>query len=88
MSLKAASLFQHMNPQEFIDYLAKTYNLKPPQAILKASELLAVTKWLVYRWLNGEKNPHPGKLKHMQKIVECDALQKRVKELEEKLNQQ
>lgn len=76
-----------MTPQEFIDYLAETHNIKHSQAILKASELLAVTKWLVYRWLNGEKNPHPGKLKHMQKIVECDALQKRVKELEEKLNQ-
>lgn len=77
-----------MTPQEFIAYLAETHNIKHSQAILKAAELLAVTKWLVYRWLNGEKNPHPGKLKHMQKIIECDALEKRVKELEEKLNQQ
>lgn len=36
----------------------------------------------------GCKNPHPGKLNHMRLIVENDALKKRVKELEEKLNQQ
>ncbi len=77
-----------MTPQEFIDYLAETHNIKHSQAILKAAELLAVTKWLVYRWLNGEKNPHPGKLAHMEAIRENDALKKRVKELEEKLNQQ
>lgn len=73
-----------MTPQEFIDYLAKTHNLKPSQAVLKAAELLAVTKWLVYRWLNGSKNPHPGKLNHMRLIVENDALKKLVKELIQK----
>lgn len=71
-----------MTPQNFIDYLAKTHNLKHSQAVLKAVELLKVNKGLIYRWLNGKTIPHPGKLAHMQKIVECDALKKRVKELE------
>lgn len=72
-----------MTPQNFIDYLAKTHNLKHSQAVLKAVELLKVNKGLIYRWLNGKTTPHPGKLAHMQKIAECDALKKRVKELEE-----
>lgn len=77
-----------MTPHEFIDYLAKTHNIKHPQAVLKAVELLKVNnKGLIYRWLNGKTTPHPGKLAHMQKIVECDTLKKRVQELEEKLNQ-
>lgn len=75
-----------MTPQEFIDYLAKTHNIKPSQAVLKAVELLGVTKGGIYKWLKGAKNPHPGKLNHMQLIVENDALKKRVRELEEKLN--
>lgn len=76
-----------MTPQQFIDYLTHTYNLKPPQAVLKACELLGVTKSLFYKWLNGTKNPHRGKLNHMRLIVENDALKKRVEALEEKLNQ-
>lgn len=76
-----------MTPQEFIDYLAETHNLKHSQAVLKAVELLGVTKDGIYKWLKGAKNPHPGKLNHMRLIVENDALKKRVNELEEKLNQ-
>lgn len=76
-----------MIPQEFIDYLAKNHNTKHSQAISKAAELLGVSKTVIYKWLNGVKNPHPGKLHHMRLIVENDALKKRVKELEEKLTQ-
>lgn len=72
-----------MTPHEFIDYLAKTHNIKHPQAVLKAVELLKVNKGLIYRWLNGKTTPHPGKLAHMETIIERDTLKKRVKELEE-----
>lgn len=82
-----ASRHQAMTPHQFIDYLAKTHNIKRSQAVLKAVELLGVTKDGIYKWLKGSKNPHPGKLNHMQLIVENDALKKRVRELEEKLNQ-
>lgn len=75
-----------MNPQEFIDYLAKTHNIKPSKAVLMAAELLGVTKDGIYKWLKGAKNPHPGKRNHMRLIVENDALKKRVKELEEQFN--
>lgn len=44
-----------MTPQEFIDYLAKTHNLKHSQAVLKAVELLGVTKDGIYKWLKGAK---------------------------------
>lgn len=76
-----------MTPHEFIDYLAKAHNIKHSQAVLKAVELLGVTKDGIYKWLKGAKKPHPGKLNHMQLIVENDTLKKRVRELEEKLNQ-
>lgn len=74
-----------MTPQEFVDYLSKTHNIKPSKAVLMAVELLGVTKDGIYKWLKGAKNPHPGKLYHMRLIVENDALKKRVKELEEQL---
>lgn len=76
-----------MTAKEFIDYLAQTHNIKPSKAVLMAVELLGVTKDGIYKWLKGAKNPHPGKLHHMRLIVENDALKKRVKELEEHLDQ-
>lgn len=76
---------QTVTPQQFVDYLANTRNLKPSQAVLKACELLGVTKSLFYKWLNGTKNPHPGKLDHMVLIIKNDALEKYTDKMEQYL---
>lgn len=41
----------------------------------------------VWQWLNGKRNASPTILQFMATLLENDALKKRVKELEEKLNQ-
>lgn len=72
-----------MDPHEFINYLAESYHLKPSQAVLKAVDLLGVTKAGIYKWLQGTKKPHQGKLNHMQTIVERDVLEKYTSTLEQ-----
>lgn len=76
---------QTVTPQEFVDYLTHAYNLKSSQSIIKACELLGVTKSLFYKWLNGTKTPHPGKLEHMGLIVQNDTLEKYTGKLEQYL---
>lgn len=72
----------------FINWVQSKYTLpNRTTAVKKTAELIKAGENTVWQWLKGKRKTSPTILQSMETLIENDALKKRVKELEEKLNQ-
>lgn len=77
-----------MSVLNFINWVQSKYTLpNRTTAVKKTAGIMKAGENTVWQWLNGKRNASPTILQFMATLLENDALKKRVKELEEKLNQ-
>ena len=72
----------------FINWVQSKYTLpNRTTAVKKTAEIMKAGENTVWQWLKGKRKASPTILQFMETLIENDVLKKRVKELEEKLNQ-
>ena len=56
-------------PEQFIDWVKQTLNIRKTPAVEKAAGLLGVTRLTIFRWLNGTMPPSKTSSLLMERII-------------------